>query len=66
MVCYRAIKAPVSTTLKSAGMIMVVRVHCPWYVPECYTLQCKERSIPQGGEYDHGGGVCVDIGHGRT
>ena len=40
-------------TSKSAGMIMVVRVHCPWYVPECYTPQCKERSIPQGAGDDH-------------
>ena len=37
-------------TFKSAGMIMVARVHCPWYVPERYTPQ---RSIPQGGD-DHG------------
>ena len=30
-------------------MIMVVCLHCPWYVPECCTPHCKERSIPQGG-----------------
>ena len=35
---------------ESAGMIMVVRVNCASYVPECYTPQCKERSIPQAGE----------------
>ena len=34
---------------------MVVCMHCAWYVPDCYTPQCQERSIPQGGGYDHGG-----------
>ena len=34
---------------------MVFCMHCPCYVPDCYTPKCQERSIPQGGGYDHGG-----------
>ena len=41
-------------------LIVVVRVHCPWYVPVRFTPQCKERSIPQGGMIMFLR-VCVDI-----
>ena len=29
--------------------------HCPWYVPQCYTPQCQDRSLPR---VDNHGGAC--------
>ena len=30
-------------------LMMMVCVLTPWYLPVCFTTQCTERSIPQGG-----------------
>ena len=47
-------------------MVMVVCVHCPWHVAECYTPCVKNAPFHRGEVIIMMVRVCVDTAHGNT